>query len=55
MGLASGEKDEIAIDHAERSTLLKCDGGRTAAEIVKHRIRNLRNFQIPGLAEFVME
>jgi hypothetical protein len=55
MGLATGDEDEIAGGHPERSSILERDDGRTPAEIVEHRIGKSRQRQTPGAAELVVE
>src|SRR5271168_131823 len=55
MGVAASDDDEIAASHAESSAVLEHDDGRTPAEIVEHRIRELRQRQTPGTAKLVVE
>src|SRR5271167_1937799 len=55
MGLATGDEDEIAGGHTERPSILEHDDGRTTAEIVEHRVREIRQRQTPGTAKLVVE
>src|SRR5271167_1543534 len=55
MGVATGDDDEISGGHTERSSIFEHDYGRTPAEIVEDRVRELRQSETPGTAKLVVE
>ena len=55
VGLAAGDEDKVALSHAELLSILKCDYGRAANQIVEDRVGNRRQSHAPGTAKLVME